>query len=327
MIGDTLKSSEGSVTHTLAAQNTHSVHVQADGGLFNSVTADEVSAILESHNEWYLGTRLRALSMAAHTPQLLSDISDSMGAYSDTQLQDAQCCNEVISSVLFYVERNRRPNRRDRVRETPVVLRTFKHWDKFVLCSGILYRVSRDPVSKVKRHQFVVPVSLRDQVLKGVHECAGHQGQSRTLSITRQRFFWLHMDRDIRDHVRHCQRCVVSKVLEPDGRAPLESIVTTRPLQLVCIDFWSAEDYTNKTVDVLVVTDHFTRLAQAFPCKDQSARQVAQTLWDKFFCIYGFPERLLSDQGPSFESELFIELLRSAGVSYYPLPPNGEWLG
>ncbi|GAA6075610.1 uncharacterized protein LOC113637785 [Tachysurus ichikawai] len=40
---------------------------------------------------------------------------------------------------------------------------------------------------------------------------------------------------------------------------------STRPLELVCIDFWSAKDTKNKSIDVLVVTVHFTRLAQAFP--------------------------------------------------------------
>lgn len=66
------------------------------------------------------------------------------------------------------------------------------------------------------------------------------------------------MHRDIRDHVRTCQCCIVSKVLEPDGRALLKIILTSRPLEQVCIDFWSAEDSSNRSVDVLVVTDHFT---------------------------------------------------------------------
>uniref|UniRef100_A0A3B3SUP7 Integrase catalytic domain-containing protein n=1 Tax=Paramormyrops kingsleyae TaxID=1676925 RepID=A0A3B3SUP7_9TELE len=122
------------------------------------------------------------------------------------------------------------------------------------------------------------------------------------------------MDRDIRDYIQCCQRCIVSKVLEPEGRAPLESISTSRPLQLVCMDFWSAEASNNRSVDVLVITDHFTKLVQAFPCKNQSARKVAKVLWGKYFCIYGFPERIHSDQGPSFESELIRELLMISGI-------------
>uniref|UniRef100_A0A8C5FQQ6 Integrase catalytic domain-containing protein n=1 Tax=Gadus morhua TaxID=8049 RepID=A0A8C5FQQ6_GADMO len=83
---------------------------------------------------------------------------------------------------------------------------------------------------------------------------------------------------------------------------------------MVCIDFWSAEIPNGKTVDVLVITDHFTKMAHAFPCHDQSAKQVARQLWDRYFCVYGFPERIHSDQGANFESQLIRELLLISGV-------------
>lgn len=123
--------------------------------------------------------------------------------------------------------------------------------------------------------------------------------------------------------MRRCNRCTVRKTSDPCVRAPLESILTSRPLQLICIDFWSAEDSSNKSVYVLVVT--FTRLAQAFVCRDQSAKQVARVLWDRYFCVYGLPERIHSDQGPCFESKLVRELLRVSGAkkshttSYHPM--------
>merc|ERR1712035_121690 len=97
----------------------------------------------------------------------------------------------------------------------------------------------------------------------------------------------------------------------------------------VCIDFWSAEDRKQRSVDVLVVTDHFTKLANAFPCVNQTAKQVAKKLWDNVFCIYGFPERIHSDQGANFESKLISELLSLTGVAkshttaYHPMG-NGQ---
>ena len=45
-------------------------------------------------------------------------------------------------------------------------------------------------------------------------------------------------------------------------------------MELVCMDFWTAEQTEKKFVDVLVVTDHFCKLAHAFPCKNQLAKQV-----------------------------------------------------
>lgn len=72
------------------------------------------------------------------------------------------------------------------------------------------------------------------------------------------------MEHDVREYVKVCKRCVVSKTLEPEGRAQLESIKTTSPLELVCLGFWSAEDSKGRIVDVLVATDHFTKMAHAF---------------------------------------------------------------
>lgn len=78
---------------------------------------------------------------------------------------------------------------------------------------------------------------------------------------------------------------MLSKTPEPAARAPLENIIMTEPLELVSIDFWSAEDSANKSLDVLVVTDHFTKLAHAFLCPNQSAKSVAHQLWHNYFRV------------------------------------------
>ncbi len=49
-------------------------------------------------------------------------------------------------------------------------------------------------------------------------------------------------------------------------------------MELVCIDFWLAEDKNKNSVDVLVATDHFTKMAYAFLCRNQTVKQVARKL-------------------------------------------------
>lgn len=289
-----------------------------------SVEVEDVSAVLQSHIAWDVGPRARAVSVLQHLPQLVPPGQDSLPAYTEKELRDKQLADGTLSRVLSYVERRRRPSRRERFKESVYVTRYLKHWDRLTVSNGVLYRVSKDQKTKAKRFQYVVPDSLKPDVLQGIHDGAGHQAQSRSLSLARQRFFWPNLDRDVRDYVRHCQRCIVSKTVEPEGRAPLESIMSTRPLELVCIDFWSAEDSKNRSVDVLVITDHFTQMAQAFPCKDQTAKQVARVLWDRYFCVFGFPERIHSDQGANFESRLISELLKVSGVRKSHTPPYGK---
>ena len=77
--------------------------------------------------------------------------------------------------------------------------------------------------------------------------------------------------------------------------------------------------------NVLVVTDHFTRYAQAFPTKSQTAKVTAKVLWHNFICHYGFPEKFISDQGRNFESQLIEDLCKLAKVKkirtspYHPM--------
>lgn len=93
----------------------------------------------------------------------------------------------------------------------------------------------------------------------------------------------------------------------------MNSIITTYPLELLSIDFLSIEVNGQKQ-NILVMMDHFTKFGQAICTKDQTAKTVARTLWKEFFLIYGFPSRILSDQGRDFESNLVKELCKVAGI-------------
>lgn len=98
-------------------------------------------------------------------------------------------------------------------------------------------------------------------------------------------------------------------------------------MELICIDFLSIEPDSKGVANVLVVTDHFTRYAQAYPAKDQKAVTVAKILWEKFFVYYGLPARIHSDQGRDFESKLIKELLGMLGIQKSrttPYHPQGD---
>ncbi|KAL2087303.1 hypothetical protein ACEWY4_018362 [Coilia grayii] len=291
--------------------------------------SSEVKSACDSHTDWESGAELRAMQYFKALPQTVISEQDTSAALSTDELRRSQEEDSVIRSVLPFVLGGRSPPRRERNKLAPAAQMLCKQWHQLKVQDGVLYRVTKDPSTRQKRFQFVLPFSLRAKALSGVHDLAGHQGQARTMHLARQRFFWPRMERDIKDYVKCCQRCILAKMPEPAARAPLESIRTSAPLELVCIDFWSAEDSKQRSVDVLVITDHFTKLAHAFLCVNQTAKQVAKKLWDNVFCIYGFPERIHSDQGANFESKLISELLSLAGVTkshttaYHPMG-NGQ---
>ena len=87
-------------------------------------------------------------------------------------------------------------------------------------------------------------------------------------------------------HIKQCDRCLRFK--SRPQQTELHPIIATHPMEVVHIDFLPIKSgKADKDVNVLVVTDHFTRYAQAFVTPMQTAGVVAQTLWDKFFVHHG----------------------------------------
>ena len=60
--------------------------------------------------------------------------------------------------------------------------------------------------------------------------------------------------------------------------------------------------------NVLVITDHFTCYALAFVTRDQTAKTVAEVLYEQFVTVFGTPAKLLSDLAMNFTSALVKEL-------------------
>ena len=59
---------------------------------------------------------------------------------------------------------------------------------------------------------------------------------------------------------------------------------------------------------ILVIVDHFTRYAQAYPTRDNSAKTAAERLFNDFFMRFGFSERKHHYQGGEFQNQLFDKL-------------------
>ncbi len=107
------------------------------------------------------------------------------------------------------------------------------------------------------------------------------------------------------------------------------NIETSQPLELLCVDFLKLEPSKGNVENVLVITDHFSRFAQAFPTRNQTAKTTAKVIFDHFVVHYGTPSRIHSDQGRNFTSSVIRHLCKLLGVTktqttpYHPMG-NGQ---
>ena len=216
-----------------------------------------------------------------------------------------------ISRAYGFVKSGHCPQREELLSENPEVVKYLRHWKNLILVHGILYRNTLSNGETVK--QLILPLKHRDLVLRHLHDNVGHQGQDRTLSLVRSRFFWPGFELDVQNKVRNCIKCIRRKTF-PSPSAELVNIQSTQPMELVCIDFLSLERSKGGYENILVITDHFTRYAQVFPTRNQLATTTAKVLFENFVVHYGFPARIHSDQGRNFESSVIKELCKLAGV-------------
>ena len=154
--------------------------------------------------------------------------------------------------------------------ELPGFQAWLKEWPNLSERDGVLYRVSNDYVHG-PIYQLLVPDVLRAIVLQAVHDQWGHQGVGRSYGLLKAWCFWPGMSRQVRDYVRKCFHCTVAKAHAPAVRPPMRHLMAFKPLERLAIDFLKLDRGKGGFEDVLVMTDSFTKFAQAVPCKDQTA--------------------------------------------------------
>ena len=278
-------------------------------GESKTVSGDMLSAVCQRHSvitsadysppELPIFAESLALDASAIPDDFVSSGQGTLPGMTHKDWYQSQRQDPSIRRVISFVQGNRKPTFQETSSELSEVKLLLREWNRLELIDGVLFRKCLDRGNQI--FQLVLPSSHREKALHGLHDEVGHLGAERVLHLVRSRFYWPKMFQSVEQKCRTCERCVRRKT-NSQHAAPMENIQTSYPLELVCMDYLCIEPDSKDTRNILVITDHFTKFAVAIPTKDQKANTVAKTLWEHFIVQYGFPSRLLSDQGRDFES-------------------------
>ncbi|KAL0194612.1 hypothetical protein M9458_008184, partial [Cirrhinus mrigala] len=157
----------------------------------------------------------------------------------------------------------------------------------------------------------------------------GHQGVERTTELVRQRCYWPGMTGEVAHWCREYECCQSAKDVQPVVSSFMGHLLASRPNEILAVDFTVLEPSSSGLENVLVMTDVFTKYTLWVPTRDQRAETVAQVLVVEWFCKFGVPGRIHSDQGRNFESSLIQQLCslykveKSRTTPYHPAG-NGQ---
>ena len=242
-----------------------------------------------------------------------------------------QAADPELQALNRYWVRGTPPTGRELAQEPEEVRGPMKklaqQWSRLHAIDGVLYRKVHLPPQGELVSQLLLPRALQAEVLTNLHDKHGHQGIERTTDLVRQRCYWPNMRLDIQRWCADCGRCALAKSAQPKIRTFTGSLMAAKPLEILAIDFTQLERASNGQESLLVVTDVFSKFTQAYPTSDQTANTVVRVLTEKWFYTYGVPQRIHSDQGRNFESELLRRLCQLYGVKKSrttPYHPSGN---
>jgi hypothetical protein len=257
-----------------------------------SISLDVVKAVCES-----VSVNVAFVHCLAMNTEVVDDALIDYSSISSVNVKAMQQNDPCICRVLELLQNGTL----DKIKDSSEVVKMWSQRDKLVVVKDLLFRQITSGEKKVK--QLVVPSELRCRIMKGIHEDMGHPGRDKSIELARNRFYWPGMVTDIERMVMSCRRCICRKGIT--HKAPLHPIITSRPLELLCVDYLLVEPSSGYE-HLLVITDHFTKFARVVPTRNESAKTTAKVLFE-FMNLYGYPEKLHSDQGKTL-SEIEFHL-------------------
>ena len=138
---------------------------------------------------------------------------------------------------------------------------------------------------------------------------------NRCLKRLQHQYYWPGMVSELQLWIAECELCNRRKPQVPTQRAPMQSIPVSKPMELWAMDIVGPLPVTARNNQyILVMSDHFTIWVEAIPMPNQRADTVARAFVDEVVARHGVPDKILTDQGRNFESDLMRNVLQLFGV-------------
>ena len=288
-------------------------------GFSSHPSPDTTDAVCEQSSESIRAVGTRSNPSADHesgsNPEVTvsSSVNQWLTEQDLVRVQKLQEKDPNLYPIIKALTENHRPPHSEIVAMSPAVRYYWSIWNSLSLQNGCLYRRFYRQDGTGSHLQFIVPKSIRPEILQQMHNSviSGHLGQKKTLEKLLQRFYWFNVREDVQMWLLKCDICAANKPPIRTPRAPLGKMLVGAPLDRISVDFLGPLPVTPRNNRyILLATDHFTKWVEVMAVPDQTAKTCAQKLLNEVIARYGCPLTILSDQGGAFESSIFRELCK-----------------
>ncbi len=229
----------------------------------------------------------------------------------------AQCSDPFLGRVRAYLRDN-----------NPRLIAILPRYLQNMCSADLLTLNSTGAIIRKDTQTLFVPPSLRTTVCSHFHDSnfATHVKKHQMYLNISRRYYWPNMKSDISTWVKHCSTCQLSaRSTSDEGKTPWAAWEPKRRFEIVCVDLVGPLPLSKSGHPyILTVMDKFSRYVQAYPLEVATGLTCAAKLLLRWCALFGVPEKILSDNGSQFISEVMSSFHRLCAIkqilttTYYP---------
>lgn len=151
---------------------------------------------------------------------------------------------------------------------------------------------------------------------------AGHFGIRKTLNRICQKYYWPGVANDVRKFINSCHECLKFKSPQLKPAGFMHTTQTSFPWEVITADFVGPLPRSSKLNKyLLVIQDKFTKWVECVPLREATATGLKKAIRERIFAKFGWPKKLITDNGSQFTAKMFIDFLRENYVIHVLTPP------
>ena len=170
--------------------------------------------------------------------------------------------------------------------------------------------LSTDNGMLLKGPRLIIPAELQEEYLSHLHE--GHLSASKVQENAKQHMYWTGIDANIEDYTKWCQECIkrsqAKERLQPHD-------IPEGPWRKLGINYFAFDGNS-----YVLICDYFSKFPFLYRAKT-SFWSLRDCLID-LFSIEGYPDEIVSDNRPSFQSKEFAKFLFGLGIKHTTSSPG-----
>ena len=176
---------------------------------------------------------------------------------------------------------------------------------------GFRDELSTDDQMLLKGPRLIIPRELQEEYLSRLHE--GHLSANKVQENAKHHMYWTGIDADIEDYSKGCQECIKRSQVPKEPLLPHD--IPEGPWGKLGIDYFTFDGNS-----YVLICDYFSKFSFLYRAKT-SFWSLRDRLID-LFSIEGYPDEIVSDNGPPFQSKEFAKFLSGLGIKHTTSSPG-----